>query len=72
MGWSLSSAPVGVQTQEHPPHASRSPRMRLATNLVIILVALAVSAAVYAFTGGKVIFFFLPLLFAPLLFRRRA
>ena len=46
--------------------------MGLAANLAIIVAAVLVAVAVYAFTGGRVIFFFLPLLLAPLFFRRRA
>ena len=43
--------------------------MRL--NLVIIAVAIAVSVGIYMASGGRVWFFALPLLFGPLLFRRR-
>ena len=46
--------------------------MGLAANLAIIAAAILVAVAVYAFTGGKVVFFFLPLLLAPLFLRRRA
>jgi hypothetical protein len=46
--------------------------MRLGVNLAIIAAAIAISVAIYAFTGGKVIFFFLPLLLALPLMRRRA
>lgn len=46
--------------------------MRLPVNLLIILVAIAVSVAIYVATDGRFIFFALPLLFGlPLLGRRR-
>ncbi|HEY0052094.1 MAG TPA: hypothetical protein VGB49_01645 [Caulobacteraceae bacterium] len=46
--------------------------MRPLTMLLIVLAAVAVSVAVYAATGGRFVFFFLPLLLGlPLLFRRR-
>lgn len=46
--------------------------MRLGWTLLIVLIALAVSVAVYFATGGRFIFFVLPLLFGlPLLGRGR-
>ena len=46
--------------------------MRMGATLLIVLVALAVSVAIYFATGGRFIFFVLPLLFGlPLLSRRR-
>ncbi len=46
--------------------------MRALTMLVVALVAVLVSVAVWYATGGHFIFFFLPLLFGlPLLGRRR-
>lgn len=46
--------------------------MRIGTTLLILALALALSAAVWALTGGRVAFLFLPLLFGlPLAWRRR-
>ena len=46
--------------------------MRLPLNLIIVLVAIAVSVAVYFASGGRFIFFALPLLFGlPFLTRGR-
>lgn len=46
--------------------------MRLGLNAILIAAAIAISVAIYFATGGKVIFFALPLLFGlPLLFRGR-
>lgn len=42
--------------------------MRLPLNLIIVLAAIAISVAIYLATGGRFIFFALPLLFGlPLL-----
>ena len=46
--------------------------MRLGTTLLILVLGLAISAAVWALSGGRVAFLFLPLLFGlPMLWRRR-
>ena len=45
--------------------------MRLGVNLLIVLGALALSAVIYFASGGRFFVFLLPLLFGPLLFRRR-
>ncbi|HYE43599.1 MAG TPA: hypothetical protein VEA15_09430 [Caulobacteraceae bacterium] len=45
--------------------------MRGSTMLLVVLAAVAVSVAVWHFTGGRFAFFFLPLLFALPLFGRR-
>ena len=46
--------------------------MRLPLNLLIIIAAIAISVGVYYASGGRFIFFALPLLFGlPLLGRRR-
>jgi hypothetical protein len=46
--------------------------MRLGVTLLILIVGLAISAAVWVFTGGRVAFVFLPLLLGlPLVWRRR-
>ncbi|MDB5468166.1 MAG: hypothetical protein JWQ46_2928 [Phenylobacterium sp.] len=46
--------------------------MRPVTMLIIALGAVALSVAIYAATGGRLVFFFLPLLFGlPFLGRRR-
>ena len=46
--------------------------MRPGVMLIVVVVAIAVSAAVYFATGGRFVFFALPLLFVlPLLGRRR-
>jgi len=46
--------------------------MRLPLNLIIILAAIAISVAIYFATGGRFIFFALPLLFGlPFLGRGR-
>lgn len=46
--------------------------MRLPTILIIVAVAVLVSFVIYRMTGGTVVFFALPLLFAlPFLGRRR-
>ncbi|HEY0101957.1 MAG TPA: hypothetical protein VGB60_00630 [Brevundimonas sp.] len=46
--------------------------MRLPTILIIVAVAVLVSFAIYRLTGGAVVFFALPLLFAlPFIGRRR-
>lgn len=46
--------------------------MRLPVNLLIIIAAIALSVVIYYASGGRFIFFALPLLFGlPLLGRRR-
>jgi hypothetical protein len=46
--------------------------MRLGMTLLILVVGLAISAAVWMATGGRVAFLFLPLLLGlPLVWRRR-
>lgn len=46
--------------------------MRLPTFVLVLLVAVAVSVVLYMASGGQLLFFGLPLLFAaPLLARRR-
>jgi hypothetical protein len=46
--------------------------MRLTTSILILAVGLALSAGVWALSGGRAWFLFLPLLFAfPLAWRRR-
>jgi hypothetical protein len=46
--------------------------LRLAANLAIIAIAVVACAAIYAMTGGRVVFFVLPLLIAlPFIGRRR-
>jgi hypothetical protein len=46
--------------------------MRITTMLVVAMIAVAVSIAIYSATGGHLVFFFLPLLFAlPFAGRRR-
>jgi hypothetical protein len=43
------------------------------TLLLVVAAAIAISVAVYLATGGRFVFFFLPLLFGlPFLFRRRS
>lgn len=45
--------------------------MRFGMNLLILLATVAISVAVWFATGGRFVFFFLPLLFGlPLVFRR--
>jgi hypothetical protein len=46
--------------------------MRLGGTILILLIGLAISAAVWALTGGRVALLFLPILFGlPLLWRGR-
>lgn len=46
--------------------------MRLATMLLVLIGALALSVALYALSGGHVVFFALPLVFAaPFVWRGR-
>jgi len=45
--------------------------MRLGLNLLIIVLALALCAGVYFATGGRLVLFLLPLVFALPLLRRR-
>lgn len=46
--------------------------MRATTMLIVAVIAIAISVAVYFATGGHLVFFALPLLFGlPLLGRRR-
>jgi hypothetical protein len=45
--------------------------MRLGATLIVLLIGLAISGAVWALTGGRVAFLFLPLLFGlPFVWRR--
>lgn len=47
--------------------------MRLGTTLLILFLGLALSAAAWALSGGKVAFLFLPLIFGiPFVWRRRS
>jgi hypothetical protein len=45
--------------------------MRLLPTLLILAAGLAISAAVWAISGGRMMFLFLPLIVLPFVWRRR-